>query len=530
MNATALSLGTNGSPRITVSSAGNVGVGTTSPGSKLEVNGAGAAAGIAIRGGGAVPSFLDFGNTSRQATIGFASAAGEWASGAIAGDLVVRTESSSNKVMIGSGASGPVFNVLGNGNVGVGTSAPSATLQTYWANPGGSPATSGTTQPATNMRMSATGGASLDFGTMLAGNQWIQATNWSNLAANYALGLNPNGGNVGIGTVTPVDTLQVSSVGTNAGITLSGLPTAGTTWSAGLKTNLGTSAYNPLTQTGDMALIYAGTTVGNPKGFVIAPWTNAPNSGIRMDTNGSVGIGGSPAFRLDVNNGSAGIAMRLISSGADGAVMRLENTGTNGRIYHVGSTSDGSGAGTGYSIYDVTGSYRTFFINAAGDGAIRGCMNYNGGTMGTCLSDARLKKNVRPFELGLSKILGIRPVFYRYNGLAGTEEDSKDRLGVIAQEVEKVAPELIETRHAKLHPTDAFETEFKAVNYNAFMYMAINAIREIYEEVTGMKAQVALLEKQNAALKAENAQRDREFAALKARMDSLEQSRAPASK
>ncbi|MBY0316766.1 MAG: hypothetical protein K2Q26_14690 [Bdellovibrionales bacterium] len=125
-----LSLGTLTTPlALQILDGGNVGIGTTNPGQKLEINGGGVAAGVAIRGGAAVPTFLDFGNTTRQATIGFASAANEWALGSSAADLVIRTESNSNKVMIGSTIGGPVLNVLGSGNVGIGTTNPVAKLE-----------------------------------------------------------------------------------------------------------------------------------------------------------------------------------------------------------------------------------------------------------------------------------------------------------------------------------------------------------------------------------------------------------------
>ena len=53
------------------------------------------------------------------------------------------------------------------------------------------------------------------------------------------------------------------------------------------------------------------------------------------------------------------------------------------------------------------------------------------------LSDARIKKNIRPFEDGLAVIEKILPVRYQYNGLAGMPKDSEG-IGVIAQEVRKV--------------------------------------------------------------------------------------------
>ncbi|MDD4973552.1 MAG: tail fiber domain-containing protein [Bacteriovorax sp.] len=142
------------------------------------------------------------------------------------------------------------------------------------------------------------------------------------------------------------------------------------------------------------------------------------------------------------------------------------------------------------------------------------------------MSDERLKKNIRPFELGLNQVLGIQPKTYRYNGLGGTEEDHEDRIGVIAQELEKVAPELIEKRMAKLNKNDKKETEFKAVNYNAFTYMVINAMKEFYhkwfDDSTAIHRELSSVKSENERLKEENALKSKEIEAVKARLDKIE--------
>lgn len=89
---------------------------------------------------------------------------------------------------------------------------------------------------------------------------------------------------------------------------------------------------------------------------------------MRITGAGNVGIGtSSPGYRLDVS--STGQPARFLSSGAD-AVARFECTATGGRVYHVGSTGSASGAGNGFSIYDVTGSSLRFLINPSGSVAI----------------------------------------------------------------------------------------------------------------------------------------------------------------
>jgi hypothetical protein len=75
-----------------------------------------------------------------------------------------------------------------------------------------SPATSGTTQGGP-LRLAASNGTALDFGAYAASpyGQWIQTADTTNLATTYPLILNPNGGNVGIGTTSPIAPLTVAS-------------------------------------------------------------------------------------------------------------------------------------------------------------------------------------------------------------------------------------------------------------------------------------------------------------------------------
>lgn len=96
------------------------------------------------------------------------------------------------------------------GNVGIGITAPALPLHvngTY-----SNPATTGTT-PNGIAAFSVTN----TFATLYIGNassspyaMWLQSQGSNALGTNYALALNPNGGNVGIGTINPGYTLEVS--------------------------------------------------------------------------------------------------------------------------------------------------------------------------------------------------------------------------------------------------------------------------------------------------------------------------------
>jgi hypothetical protein len=92
------------------------------------------------------------------------------------------------------------------GNVGIGTASPVLALHVVGTQ--GGPATSGTTPTGTARFV--TVNSAMDIGSRSNGNTWMQVTDQTNLALSYNLELNPNGGNVGIGT-SPAYQLQLST-------------------------------------------------------------------------------------------------------------------------------------------------------------------------------------------------------------------------------------------------------------------------------------------------------------------------------
>lgn len=93
----------------------------------------------------------------------------------------------------------------GSGNVGIGIATP---LQRFNAVntsiTGGAPATSGSAADPNAVARFQAGSVAMDVGVYAAGQMWIQPRSFTNYATNYDLVLQPNGGNVGIGTSSPV--------------------------------------------------------------------------------------------------------------------------------------------------------------------------------------------------------------------------------------------------------------------------------------------------------------------------------------
>ena len=134
-------------------------------------------------------------------------------------------------------------------------------------------------------------------------------------------------------------------------------------------------------------------------------------------------------------------------------------------------------------------------------------LDVNGFIRGTNVSpsDARFKTNVRPIGSALASVLALRGVRYDWNALGvqhgGTA--GAGQVGLIAQEVEKLYPELVFTD----------KQGYKSVNYAQLTPVLIEALKEQQTQIEALKAQ-------NAALKAETTATTAAFEARLRRLES----------
>ena len=98
----------------------------------------------------------------------------------------------------------------------------------------------------------------------------------------------------------------------------------------------------------------------------------------------------------------------------------------------------------------------------------------------TAYSDARLKTNVNTINDALSIVGKLRGVSFDW------KETGKPSIGVIAQEVEEVIPEVVLT-NVNTDPATGETTEVKSVDYGKIVGVLINAINELKAEVDELK-------------------------------------------
>lgn len=125
----------------------------------------------------------------------------------------------------------------------------------------------------------------------------------------------------------------------------------------------------------------------------------------------------------------------------------------------------------------------------------------SGGSSWSIPSDERLKENISEFKDGLDLILNIRTVQYEYNGEAGTTKGEKS-IGIIAQEIKKIAPYMISEFEFTKVPQNGMTFEMenatieKYLSYNdsSLPYILVNAIQDQQKIIENQKNQIRNLE------------------------------------
>ncbi|MCK5832233.1 tail fiber domain-containing protein, partial [bacterium] len=157
------------------------------------------------------------------------------------------------------------------------------------------------------------------------------------------------------------------------------------------------------------------------------------------------------------------------------------------------------GGTTNYGVYGYANGGTDYGVYCNGDGAYTGSW--------TDVSDRKFKKNIRPMEGILEKVLLLQPKTFemRTQGYDFMGFSDGAEYGLIAQELEEVFPELV--KHG-VHPGD--EKNHAPVEYKGIDYIPLTAI--LIEAMQEQQAQIEQL----------RAEKDAEIAELRARIEALE--------
>ena len=320
---------------------------------------------------------------------------------------------------------------------GIGTTTPVNKLEIVTT--AADPASSGTAANG-NLRLGATSTNVhvLDFGLSSTSTfSWLQARSKSAYGTTYNLALNPIGGNVGIGTTNP--TAKLNLVG------------------GGIRIHNGFS-----NSTSRPAITTA--TIGNfeIRGGGGAGGTTQADGGddgfLRLSAGGGSSTGQQSSIDL---TGYSNVPDML-----NNIVMRTEGT-ERLRINNAGNVGIGTAA-------------PSVRLQVSGDiiaNSIAGS------------SDLRYKTNVRSITSPLEKVKSLRGVYFNWDRKSFPNKDFSDKteLGFIAQEVEKVLPEVVSK--------DNSPEEYRSVKYDKVVALLVEAIKEQQKQIDSLKSQVKKLKR-----------------------------------
>jgi hypothetical protein len=110
-----------------------------------------------------------------------------------------------------------------------------------------------------------------------------------------------------------------------------------------------------------------------------------------------------------------------------------------------------------------------------------------GGVWADSASDRRVKKCLYFYQRGLAAVMQLEPVTYQYNGLGNTVADGRTYTGLIAQDAQRVMPEMVETFAAKLYPDDVLDTALLRMDTTALTFALLNAVKELAARVAKLE-------------------------------------------
>lgn len=224
------------------------------------------------------------------------------------------------------------------------------------------------------------------------------------------------------------------------------------------------------------------TTAAQPAITSVGTLTDAYTSGWFRNTNAGMGLYNQATARHFYSESSAYWRM---SSDTGFKFYAGDNTTLRGYVYHdttgFGLLGNLGGWGikipVGSNVPEATSGFRSTIVydldNAAYyvDPASTSNMNTVNATAFIYSSDRNLKKNIVGLTGSLEKITQLNGYSFDW------KSDGRKDLGVIAQEVEKIYPELVATNPS---------TGFKAVEYGNLVAPIIEAIKELSAKVDAL--------------------------------------------
>ena len=238
--------------------------------------------------------------------------------------------------------------------------------------------------------------------------------------------------------------------------------------------------------------IHDGTVSNTEFGYL-----NGVTSGIQSQIDG-ITTANNNTITLTAGTGISGGGDFTLNQNADSSFTFNIDANQSGNITHIGQSSQNNLISTSsYFQINFSGTEEFRFMsngNFHADGDIIAFSN-------TTASDRRLKQDIKKISTPLNKISQLRGVEYNWNNDVRYGKDKKSatptQMGLIAQEVEKVLPNLVQSNfvmHGKRNDNhvdsdgNIIEETYKTVDYVQLIGLLVEGIKELQKEVIEIKA------------------------------------------
>ena len=240
----------------------------------------------------------------------------------------------------------------------------------------------------------------------------------------------------------------------------------------------------------DVDLSELSTSTSNADGdfFVVVDSSNAQRKLTKGNINNS-GFNNDAGYTTNVGDITSVVAGSGLTGGATSGDATL-NVGAGTGIDVAADAisvdvSDFMANGSNNRIVTATGAdAMNAEANASFDGstlAVTGAITATGDITAFASSDKTLKENISNIENAVDKVSKINGVYYNWTFEAQEKHKhfgKEKEIGVIAQEVEEVLPEIVQTR----------DDGTKAVKYERLCALLIESVKELKKEIEELKS------------------------------------------
>ena len=224
--------------------------------------------------------------------------------------------------------------------------------------------------------------------------------------------------------------------------------------------------------------------IGCGQKYIHSGWANSLKNKHKIDILGGGPAGLSVAYFARKKGYDICIHEGSSTVGGGTQVMSVDESGN---LYATGNIGRDS---TDYITF-TNNNHMDVYVNNSNEFRFEkdGDFHADGDVIGfsSTVSDSRLKDNIITIGGALDKVKSLRGVSYTWN--AGKRKNTND-IGLIAQEVEKILPEVItEKKMPLMHGADP-NIDYKTVNYEKIIPVLIEAIKEQQEQINELKKQI----------------------------------------